>query len=346
VSIAEGDSRVAALLAGHSYTVSAVLPWARINTDFLIGADITFSWEDPTTIETDWPMIAYDDYETQNPPYSESTTHFTASGTKSIDVLVDLTRGLVVSIEPGVEAEISGGEPLMAFSVQRRATRVRGQRDFYGGLQPLSTEEVTAGPRPPANRMRRLCFGGDCFWNYDFTPTARYHGVRSDRVDWPIDLIFENASLSAVREGLEGMGHAHTGGTMWALLDDGAGKFWDPDNGKKSTSCPAFFTRAARHFRVYAQEDPGYMVNSIWGRYVLGTSHYDRNECITPFGWGRWSGHSEDLERWLADRIENDALWEVFRESVNLYNAESGDRGRHRKLNSGYATRVVIPQTP
>jgi len=335
VEIAEDDPRVQDLLAGHSYAVADVDPWSRIHADLLLGAEITFSWTDPASIDSTWPGISYDYSETSNPPYAESTTAYGVSNMKSLVVLVDLTRGIVVSIEPGLESVRTQPPPFMQV---RSSGTVRTLADAgiaydLGGY--------------PTNRLQIVCLGGTCFWNYDFSRKAVDRGIRSDRVDWPVSMIFTNAAeVNRIKDAMctWGIDYCDVGDPMWMNIRDGsaAPAVWDSDKGVKDIWCPGPGVTGP-HMRLYADGDDRLGYNPTWGYFVLATTHFDHNECWL---WGGWSGMTEDAEEKISTDIMNVHEvhgWTISRDLLNLFNAESGRRGSHRKQNDGLATIIRIP---
>jgi hypothetical protein len=82
---------------------------------------------------------------------------------------------------------------------------------------------------------------------------------------------------------------------MYAYLNDGSGWVWDVEHGTKATIWSGRIgSYVYLHLRVYAPNPPDYMYNVDWGKYVIGSSHYDQ----WPFEF--WSGYSEYAEDDLA----------------------------------------------
>jgi hypothetical protein len=91
------------------------------------------------------------------------------------------------------------------------------------------------------------------------------------------------------------------------------------------------------HMRLYALN--GSMYNLDWGYWVVGTTHYDRNEC-TPgatFGW------SEEAEGTMVQRARDRGYF-VFQDWASFFNPEP-DRWEqnHFWQNDGNASAVYIP---
>ncbi|MEE9249383.1 MAG: hypothetical protein V3U79_11920 [Dehalococcoidia bacterium] len=101
------DPRAQALFAGRPYTLKRAGPWSTSSRE-KIGALMDFEFEQLFVIDGDWPHIQYDETEASVPPYQEFTRNF-AVRTDELMVLVDLVRERVVSIQPGIAAEIVRG---------------------------------------------------------------------------------------------------------------------------------------------------------------------------------------------------------------------------------------------
>jgi hypothetical protein len=115
--IAGSDSRLAAIVAAANTNIGAVMPsasmnsWTNMDGSKLLGASVYVPLPAPATITTDWPMMRYDPQELTTPPYTTGTVHFTASNVKGLLVTIDLTRNVVVDIEPDPGATISNLPP-------------------------------------------------------------------------------------------------------------------------------------------------------------------------------------------------------------------------------------------
>ncbi len=351
VSIAEADPRVQNLLAGHSYTVRDVVPWSRVYSDLLIGAEVTFSWDSPASMTTDWPGISYDNSETTNPPWTSSTNTYGVTGMTSLVVLVDLTGSLVVSIEPGLEATVTQPPRLQHLRGLSAGSDPRGPG---GATRTLSDAATADRGGYSTNHLQIICLGGTCFWNYDFGNAAKQRGIRSDRVDWPISMIFWNsATITRVKDSMctAGMDYCETGGSMYARLRDGssANWVWDEDKGVKTLKCPGPGIKSP-HMRLYADSDDQLGFNPTLGYFVVGTTHFDHNECapLPGLSIGHWAGHTEDAEKRILQDLQakygGNSGWSFAADTINLRNAESGRmQGSHRRQNDGLATKIGIP---
>jgi len=86
--------------------------------------------------------------------------------------------------------------------------------------------------------------------------------------------------------------------------------------------------------RVY----PDYRYNDGYGKYVLGTTHYDGDYPLEG-----WSGYSEYAEHDFAS-IAKSKGFTVFVDWSYWYNDEPFRReGNHIWLNDGYTTAVYVP---
>lgn len=107
--IALADPRVQQLVAGRNYCVAQRWGDAAVDTkigvwhtsgDFTkIGAGLFIWFDQPCTLDYDWPVITYDESKYAYPYYAESTNRY-QSAAKALEILVDLQKGRVVSIEP------------------------------------------------------------------------------------------------------------------------------------------------------------------------------------------------------------------------------------------------------
>lgn len=366
ISLAESDPRVVSLLAGRPHSASATAWMTVAQPANLIGGLVTLSWDDPATLTTDWPAIDYDETEQTSPPYTEGTISYTGTGAESLDILVDLTRNAVVSIEPGVEAERTGSGLPLSYLARRF--------DPGGGTDLGESQGV------PTGRMRKKCFFGDCFFNYDFAEelievrgfdeatgrpyetVKRVPKLHPKNADNPIGLVFKgNADVDRVKNRLEDVGFtidATWGTPMYAYIvddvDPGEPR-WDKDEGVKDDKCasfsiPPFEAKRDRHVRVYGgADDQIESFSTQWGFYVIASAHFDVNEC--PFTGTTWHGKSEVVENYVATRMQQMLGFAVLHDITRLGNAENWEdskcaapvRGKHRRCNDGYATQIEVP---
>jgi hypothetical protein len=306
------DPRFEDLIQGNSYSISSTSVWTTHSQQKLGAALVVKIANGPVTISGDWPTIAYDESESTSPPYSTSVTHYKADKVSKLDALVDLGSDKVVSIEPTEDA-------------------ARSETDS-------PTAPTSVGPLAAStNRLALLRIYEDLFYNYDFRSTT----VSKFNVDWPVDFLYWNdATINSVKFGLGFQGYTYNGDSFWFSLNDGGGWLWDSDKGVKTILCPIIGT--AVHTRLYAPSGQDYSFNLNWGFYVLGTAHYDHNECNVI---GKWSGKSENAEQkivsaakryWGDSNVHYDHLW--------FFNPEpERTEGNHKWLNSGYASTVRLP---
>ncbi|MCM8750676.1 hypothetical protein NET02_16150 [Thermomicrobiaceae bacterium CFH 74404] len=180
-----------------------------------------------------------------------------------------------------------------------------------------------------------VSYSGDTFYNWDNTSTSCACG---NAVDWPVTMVFRTyADVNKVKRILGGVG----GDPMYLRANDGTGWFWDSDGGNKKLI--SGYLDWFHHIRLYAPNPPDYFYSTAWGRYVLGTTHIDKNESSRDnkqFGW------SETAEEWFAAYFRNrnysvteDAFWMANRDGWSSGRWE----GNRFVLNNGYATIIVIP---
>ena len=107
--IALADPRVQQLVAGKNYCIAQRWGDAAVDTKIgvwhtsgdltKIGAGLFIWFDQPCTLDYDWPVIDYDEGKYAFPYYGESTKRYQCA-TKALEILVDLQKGRVVSIEP------------------------------------------------------------------------------------------------------------------------------------------------------------------------------------------------------------------------------------------------------
>ena len=177
----------------------------------------------------------------------------------------------------------------------------------------------------------------DAFYNYDFTSKA----VSATSVDWPVTVIFYgNASVSKIKSAYRTRGWGNPfANTMYEYANDGLGFTFAGDGGVKT------FATKSPHMRLYAPG--GRMFNSVWGYYVVATTHYDNAELSKPPT--QWFGMSEDaataavqtaVKAWGAGCVTVDTL--------PLGNAQYGEvtgptGERHIWQCDGMATLIKVP---
>jgi hypothetical protein len=185
------------------------------------------------------------------------------------------------------------------------------------------------------NKLQTLTIREDHFRNFDFNSTYNSAG----NVDWAISLLFwNNASINKVKDKLAGH-YWWEGGPQYGLIHNGDFWRWDQDSGKKTAKCSAFGGSTV-HYRVYAP--PGdRMYNQAWGYYILGSTHYDVNECY----WGSWFGMSERAEQHVTNVARG--VWGSGR--VLYHWSGFGNymccfwQGNHYWENDGAASMVIVP---
>ena len=186
-----------------------------------------------------------------------------------------------------------------------------------------------------APNFHPVSYGGDTWTNYDVT------SPNTQSVDWPVDLIFwGNATTSKVYSGLRWI---WGGSTIYAQVDDGAGPSWVGTGGRKNTLC------TDTHYRLYADSD-GYLSNLPLGRYVIGTTHLDRNECFgtSTFGFNETAEANVAARAravWGSAAVQEDAQFMPDgTPTLGLFdNANWATQGNHHFENDGYPTLIHVP---
>src|SRR5262245_54022669 len=99
---------------------------------------------------------------------------------------------------------------------------------------------ATAATASTTTNLRRVTYGQNSFYNYDFDS----QNAVATNVDWPVDLIFYgNASVSKVQQGI---GWSWPGSNEYQLLTSDAGSVWVASAGRKTALC------TGTHYRLYA----------------------------------------------------------------------------------------------
>jgi Concanavalin A-like lectin/glucanases superfamily len=357
LNIVTSDPRFSAVIGSTSYSVTSTSAWTKLSGG-LLGAEVDVDWATPQSINYAWPDIRYDDSEASTPPYTELTDSETYSDVTGLRILVDLNRGVMVSMQPDGTAE---DPPAVDQSSQYEVNAPSGD---VGGYD---------------SSLRRIYIDGDWFWNFDFSSDQIRPGSVESRskVDMPVNLIWWNlADVTKAKDALVDYGF-HEGcaaGSLnclrdqlrWAAelqhmkLKDGRPSQdptsrgsvthlaqWDQDRG----AVQGWPVKGIRHhYRIYAPSpDVGgddRMYNLDWSFYVVATSHIDRDdhchEAHLP-NCHQWSGMNEDAERYIRKKAIA-AGYVVDANAVNMRNGhDPRPRGRKRFQNNGLATKIRLP---
>lgn len=123
LELVAADPTAQQVLEGKDYEVSRMGPWGGERGDPLIGAAMMLRFSQPESFPMRaWPFIDYRPGE--DPPYRKATWEFGASNVTDMEVMVDLRRERVVSIDPsGGEAQITPGPELRG---ELKDARTRG----------------------------------------------------------------------------------------------------------------------------------------------------------------------------------------------------------------------------
>jgi hypothetical protein len=111
--ILASDDRLSDILGGRKFEIAEAGVWhTRLNPRKL-GASLLLELPEQTDFSMRaWPVLEYD-YEEENfPPYTRHVEIFGATKVQKLLVRVDLSRGEVVSIQPGPGATIVPSEQL------------------------------------------------------------------------------------------------------------------------------------------------------------------------------------------------------------------------------------------
>lgn len=183
------------------------------------------------------------------------------------------------------------------------------------------------------------------FLNYDFTSEDR----SADNVDWAVSLLWHNAATTR-RVYVDLRSHRYLlnrGDPAYGFVTDGSnyvgGKrwHWRGNVGLKDEVCSVVGRNL--HMRIYSPNNSlGAIATVRWGFVVIGTVHYDNNEC-GPID--TWSGESEDAEREIV-RITRGiyGVTAVRQDQFRFWNAEGEhDDGSHHWQGNGQASAIRVP---
>lgn len=355
IAIAKADPRFTQLLAGQTYSFTDAGLWLGAGDNGRTGAELIVNWPDTISVsDYDWPSIGSDD--DTSATYTEGTSRYGVSGLRELDVLVDLGRNRLVSMEPsGDYTETYPAQPLSAFTMGAATT----------SLGPAESRVAPGRTHNLRKITKRLVkdVGSDWFYNYDF----KSERVGVNNVDWPVNLIFTlNADRYKVKDLLSGSFFASD---MHMYLHDAEpyppGLFssspahdpiWVTDGGSYNGGLAYTCTETKLHMRVYAptyaQNGANRLFNLTWAFYVVATSHYDHHEPAEtkPLGGcpDYWVGKSEKAEREIAGLSAK--KWGTIpnsgtpgRRGIRLFNYERVRKSGHRRWSSnGYATLIGV----
>ncbi|MEV4624347.1 hypothetical protein AB0J74_37280 [Asanoa sp. NPDC049573] len=201
---------------------------------------------------------------------------------------------------------------------------------------------LPSGDPASAATSRTQCyyfdFDGVRFHNYDYLEKVD----NCNAVDWATSVLFYDwADIDFVKSTLDNFGFEDSSWQdMYMPVRTGnGGAVWDDDGGKKEIACPAVGLET-RHYRIYAPPSTDYMYHPNLGYFVVGSTHWDANEC-PPIGKHHYG--SEEAEQTIANRMEDGGYF-VSREWSDYDNWEPYRvEGDHTWENSGYATYIATP---
>ncbi len=199
----------------------------------------------------------------------------------------------------------------------------------------------SSAPSASANSSRGQCYFFDFenvrFHNYD------YLGESPDckKVDWATSIVFfDLADIDYVKSLLHNRGYEDnsTNGMHMETKYGSTGNVWDKDAGKKEIMCPAPGLET-RHYRIYAPPSLDYMFTLDWGYFVVGSTHWDANECPS-IGTRHWG--SEEVEQHIVGVLSG-AGYPVYPEAYDFENWEPYRvEGNSEWDNSGYASFIAV----
>lgn len=105
IALITADPRLKALLGDRPWQIKEVGVW-HTSTGRVIGAAAMVVLSGPTTLEGEWLGMDWD--ESRSPPYLSVPLRAKFSNVSHIEVSVDLERGEVVSLFPGLGARLEG----------------------------------------------------------------------------------------------------------------------------------------------------------------------------------------------------------------------------------------------
>jgi hypothetical protein len=182
------------------------------------------------------------------------------------------------------------------------------------------------------------------FLNYDFESKNR----SAENVDWAVSLLFHNAATTR-RIIYDLRNHRYlksSGSPIYGFVTDGSaypgtGKrwHWRGNRGVKDEFCSVIGDNL--HMRTYAPNNSlGSIVSERWGFAVIGTVHYDHNEC----GLGSWTGMSEEAEREIVRMTRSIYGFSAVRQDqFRFWNAEGEhDEEDHHWEGNGQASAIRV----
>ncbi len=104
ISAATDYPRLPEFVGDDAPRVVATAPWTTEDgSGKVIGAEVDLALPGPRKISTTWPSIAF----VSETRYVRRDARFRATGVRTLTLLVDLTRGEVVSVEPDAGARVT-----------------------------------------------------------------------------------------------------------------------------------------------------------------------------------------------------------------------------------------------
>lgn len=138
------DRRLQKIVGATPYQVAQIGPWTTSNGPWterkkteLIGASLILAFAGPVELRDElMPGALYDVTERRSPPYQEVDLRVDATNVTSLLVLVDLRRGRIVNVSPGLGSVV---------------TRTRTPPGFRREVPRLSNEYLDPAEHPQAS---------------------------------------------------------------------------------------------------------------------------------------------------------------------------------------------------
>jgi hypothetical protein len=189
------------------------------------------------------------------------------------------------------------------------------------------------------------------FLNYDFTDWGKHS---PSGVDWAVSLLFHNAATTSR---IYTDFHSHNflesaGDPIYGYVTDGSafvgtGKKWHWRGNEGLKEVPCAVLGDILHLRIYAPRNALGAIYTPWAGYVvIGTAHWDHNECNKV---DKWSGMSEEAERAIVRGTRGIyGTPAVIQDKYRFWNAEGehieeGDDEDHHWEGNGRASAVRVP---
>lgn len=336
-AIVAADADVASLLSNTAHSIDWTSAWRADASPELLGAVVHITFRDPVTAAAHWRYIDFS-RPTGNQPFSVDVETRNLSAISALTAYVDLQGRRVVGLEPETLADAS----TLRFMPKRSST-------ITAAAMPVDS---SVGNGRATRNLTRLCLSSPdfCFYNYDFdAPNTEVLGsARWKHVDMPVTMIWwGGANEAKVEDILTHVGLGSLGSEMTArVLNDNPPIWIDRHNaGDKEHRCS--WNTKIMHTRIYGDADDGHIDSLKYGFAVIGTTHFDWQEC----SFHGKSGYSEIAERNIASIVKQAAPnFLVKIDAIPLHNQEGWPQPyavkNHVLQNDGRGTTIWMPGGP